>query len=148
MNFIKVPDENNKPMLINLEEVAYIKTDNNGDAWIRMRNGEAVVTLIFTPMLTPILRKKYPKIPSKIKMLCCSTAKVKSLQTTHLSGLQAFLSGRGDGIRTHGLFVPNEALYQTEPHLGILFKKRKRKSVPMVRDGSLVHHRGLEPRTH
>ena len=45
MNFIKVPDENNKPMLVNLEEVAYIKTDNNGDAWIRMRNGEAVVTL-------------------------------------------------------------------------------------------------------
>lgn len=26
--------------------------------------------------------------------------------------------GRGDGTRTHGLFVPNEALYQTEPHLG------------------------------
>ena len=24
--------------------------------------------------------------------------------------------GRGDGTRTHGLFVPNEALYQTEPH--------------------------------
>lgn len=45
MNFIKVPDAKNKPMLINLEEVAYIKTDNNGDAWIRMRNGEAVVTL-------------------------------------------------------------------------------------------------------
>ena len=45
MNFIKVPDAKNKPMLINLEEVAYIKTDNNGDAWIRMRNGGAVVTL-------------------------------------------------------------------------------------------------------
>ena len=45
MNFIKVPDAKNNPMLINLEEVAYIKTDNNGDAWIRMRNGEAVVTL-------------------------------------------------------------------------------------------------------
>ncbi len=45
MNFIKVPDAKNKPMLINLEEIAYIKTDNNGDAWIRMRNGEAVVTL-------------------------------------------------------------------------------------------------------
>ena len=45
MNFIKVPDAKNKPMLISLEEVAYIKTDNNGDAWIRMRNGEAVVTL-------------------------------------------------------------------------------------------------------
>lgn len=28
-----------------------------------------------------------------------------------------FICGRGDGIRTHGLFVPNEALYQTEPHL-------------------------------
>ena len=45
MNFIKVPDAKNNPMLINLEEVAYIKTDNNGDAWIRMRNGAAVVTL-------------------------------------------------------------------------------------------------------
>lgn len=44
MKFIKVPDAKNKPMLINLEEVAYIKTDNNGDAWIRMRNGETVVT--------------------------------------------------------------------------------------------------------
>ena len=29
-------------------------------------------------------------------------------------------NGRGDGTRTHGLFVPNEALYQTEPHLGSL----------------------------
>ena len=25
--------------------------------------------------------------------------------------------GRGDGTRTHGLCVPNAALYQTEPHL-------------------------------
>ena len=25
--------------------------------------------------------------------------------------------GRGDGIRTHDLHVPNVALYQTEPHL-------------------------------
>ena len=24
--------------------------------------------------------------------------------------------GRGDEIRTHDLFVPNEALYQAEPH--------------------------------
>lgn len=45
MNFIKVPDAKNKPMLINLEEVAYIKTDNNGDVWLQMRNGGAVVTL-------------------------------------------------------------------------------------------------------
>ena len=26
-------------------------------------------------------------------------------------------SGRGDWIRTSGLYVPNVALYQTEPHL-------------------------------
>ena len=45
MNFIKVPDARNKPMLINLEEVAYIKTDNNGNVWLQMRNGEAVATL-------------------------------------------------------------------------------------------------------
>ena len=25
--------------------------------------------------------------------------------------------GRGDGIRTHDFYVPNVALYQTEPHL-------------------------------
>ncbi len=29
-----------------------------------------------------------------------------------------FIDGRGDRIRTCGLFVPNEALYQAEPHLG------------------------------
>ncbi len=28
-------------------------------------------------------------------------------------------TGRGDGIRTHDLCVPNAALYQTEPHLDI-----------------------------
>ena len=36
--------------------------------------------------------------------------------------------GRGDGIRTHGLFVPHEALYQTEPHLV------KEKSAPIGTD--------------
>ncbi len=30
--------------------------------------------------------------------------------------------GRGDGIRTHGLYVPNVALYQTEPHLDMCGK--------------------------
>ncbi len=67
MNFIKVPDAKNKPMLINLEEVAYIKTDNNGDAWIRMRNGAAVVTLIFHPSLPPYSAKNTPKYPQKSK---------------------------------------------------------------------------------
>ena len=28
---------------------------------------------------------------------------------------------RNDVIRTRGLFVPNEALYQTEPHSAIIF---------------------------
>ena len=27
-----------------------------------------------------------------------------------------FFNSRGDEIRTHDLFVPNEALYQAEPH--------------------------------
>ncbi len=30
--------------------------------------------------------------------------------------LTVFCYGRGDEIRTHDLFVPNEALYQAEPH--------------------------------
>ena len=30
--------------------------------------------------------------------------------------IDGFCYGRGDEIRTHDLFVPNEALYQAEPH--------------------------------
>ena len=30
--------------------------------------------------------------------------------------IDGFFYGRGDEIRTHDLFVPNEALYQAEPH--------------------------------
>ena len=60
MNFIKVPDAKNKPMLINLEEIAYIKTDNNGDVWLQMRNGGAVVTLILLPSLPPYSAKNTP----------------------------------------------------------------------------------------
>ncbi len=32
------------------------------------------------------------------------------------SGIDRIFDGRGDEIRTHDLFVPNEALYQAEPH--------------------------------
>ena len=32
--------------------------------------------------------------------------------------------GRGDGIRTHDFYVPNVALYQTEPHLVMNFFAR------------------------
>ena len=33
------------------------------------------------------------------------------------------LFGRGDGIRTRDFYVPNVALYQTEPHLDHLICK-------------------------
>ena len=32
------------------------------------------------------------------------------------SVIDGFFNSRGDEIRTHDLFVPNEALYQAEPH--------------------------------
>ena len=35
--------------------------------------------------------------------------------------MTGFLYGRGDEIRTHDLFVPNEALYQAEPHPEVLY---------------------------
>ena len=38
------------------------------------------------------------------------------------------LLGRGDVIRTHGLYVPNVALYQTEPHLDSKIKPRNIKN--------------------
>ena len=50
--------------------------------------------------------------------------------------------GRGDGIRTHDFYVPNVALYQTEPHLG---KCKMRNAEWMKGHGrtcapSLLHH--------
>ena len=39
-----------------------------------------------------------------------------------------FFLGRGDVIRTHGLYVPNVALYQTEPHLDSKIKPRNIKN--------------------
>ena len=33
------------------------------------------------------------------------------------TSFDVFFVYRGDGTRTHGLCVPNAALYQTEPHL-------------------------------
>ena len=33
--------------------------------------------------------------------------------------VSVFYSGRGDRIRTCGILVPNQALYQTEPHLDV-----------------------------
>ena len=42
-----------------------------------------------------------------------------------------FLFGRDDGIRTHGLCVPNAALYQTEPHLDIKFYNGEKLNVKL-----------------
>ena len=42
-------------------------------------------------------------------------------EKTALTFVNAVNDGRGDRIRTCGLFVPNEALYQAEPHLDVLF---------------------------
>ena len=39
--------------------------------------------------------------------------------------LRGLPAGRGDGTRTHGLCVPNAALYQTEPHLEIYYQNVK-----------------------
>jgi hypothetical protein len=47
----------------------------------------------------------------------------ESPETTYLSHFRASraLKNRGDWIRTSGLHVPNVALYQTEPHLDMLY---------------------------
>ena len=39
--------------------------------------------------------------------------------STSFDANKRFRTGRGDGTWTHGLCVPNAALYQTEPHLEI-----------------------------
>ena len=40
--------------------------------------------------------------------------------------------GRGGGIRTHGLFVPNEARYQAAPHPECLRTKQAVHAIPVV----------------
>ena len=49
-----------------------------------------------------------------------------------------FLNGRGDEIRTHDLYVPNVALYQTEPHL--------ENDTPACSRGIMAAELGFEPR--
>ena len=45
-----------------------------------------------------------------------------------VTSISSPLLGRGDVIRTHGLYVPNVALYQTEPHLDSKIKPRNIKN--------------------
>lgn len=47
--------------------------------------------------------------------------KLKRGMIVYHSSFLAFSSNRGDGIRTHDLLVPNQALYQAEPRPGELY---------------------------
>ena len=47
---------------------------------------------------------------------------IAALLGTSTFPIETSRSGRGGGIRTHGLFVPNEARYQTAPHPDMLGK--------------------------
>ena len=44
---------------------------------------------------------------------------VSNIKRSKVENHSASFFGRGDGIRTRDLCVPNAALYQTEPHPGI-----------------------------
>ena len=66
--------------------------------------------------------------------------RIKTRQALRWSTYLVF--GRDGGIRTHGLLVPNQALYQTEPHLDkhIQFDLKNRFVVPLQieRRGALL----------
>ena len=53
----------------------------------------------------------------QVRILTKNYADMKKQQSDKLNAVKG---GRGDRIRTCGLFVPNEALYQAEPHLDFL----------------------------
>ena len=56
-------------------------------------------------------------IVRQVRILTKNYADMKKQQSDKLNAVK---DGRGDRIRTCGLFVPNEALYQAEPHLDFL----------------------------
>lgn len=77
----------------------------------------------------PLWREQAVRIPSLRE-------KQKALSP---DGERAFC-GRSDGIRTHGLLVPNQARYQTALYPGIV-------QIPICRDWDLMAARlGFEPR--
>ena len=66
---------------------------------------------------------------------CDLSGIAEAVSYTHLdvykrqvTSISSPLLGRGDVIRTHGLYVPNVALYQTEPHLDSKIKPRNIKN--------------------
>ena len=71
-------------------------------------------------------------IPSPLFIIVDKKKKPLSKRTT------VFLNGRGDEIRTHDLYVPNVALYQTEPHL--------ENDTPACSRGIMAAELGFEPR--
>ena len=46
--------------------------------------------------------------------------KMKKSRNRCISTASRLFHGRSDGIRTHGLLVPNQARYQTSPHPEVL----------------------------
>ena len=57
-----------------------------------------------------------PGLPEKVNVMRQNASKATKKAGPGCLRIQA-QPGRGDWIRTSGLYVPNVALYQTEPHL-------------------------------
>ncbi len=77
--------------------------------------GENLHSLCLQASLTHLLGKCELAIAARSKL----SSGVTSTNTKRTSTGSPFCIGRGDKIRTCGLYVPNVALYQTEPHLVI-----------------------------
>ena len=69
-----------------------------------------------------ILGPLAPKIYSESAFM---TSQNKKAQVLDPLGLFRFLSGRGERIRTSGLYVPNVALYQAKLHPDLMESARR-----------------------
>ena len=94
-------------------------------AFIAVRILLADIILTFVPSVNParissMINRNLPLFTCGIFLSEMSTIKqlINIKEAAAAFAATASFIGRGDGTRTHGLFVPNEALYQTEPHLG------------------------------
>lgn len=94
-------------------------------AFIAVRILLADIILTFVPSVNParissMINRNLSLFTCGISLNEMSTIKqlINIKEAAAAFAATASFIGRGDGTRTHGLFVPNEALYQTEPHLG------------------------------
>ena len=94
-------------------------------AFIAVRILLADIILTFVPSVNParissMINRNLSLFTCGISLSEMSTIKqlINIKEAAAAFAATASFIGRGDGTRTHGLFVPNEALYQTEPHLG------------------------------